>query len=216
MLEEYGLTIVHVAGEKNNAADALSRLPILENDLDTVEWGQTTNKPLQYADRIPQEINQLLDNEVLLPLALEERLKNKKFPLAPDMIQWYQQEDEKLQKKLRSKTTDSYTSKEIKGFDLVHYRNKIFVPKKLRKRILDWYHKLLCHPGIDQMRKSIRSLFVWPKMDEEIQEFCRTCRTCQLAKRERKKYGKLPPKAAEETMWKRVNVDLWGPKTVKY
>ena len=53
-------------------------------------------------------------------------------------------------------------------------------------------------------------------MDEEIQEFCRTCRTCQLAKRERKKYGKLPPKAAEETMWKRVNVDLWGPKTVKY
>ena len=132
LLEEYGLTIVHIAGERNDAADALSRLPMSENHMDAVEWG-TTNKPLQYADRIPREIDQLLDNEVLLPLALEERLKNKKFPLAPDMIQWYQQEDEKLQKKLQSKTTDSYTLKEIEGFNLVHYRNKIFVPKKLRK-----------------------------------------------------------------------------------
>ena len=135
-MEEYGPTIVHIAGEKNVAADALSRMPMPENDTDTVEWG-TTYKPLQYADKIPQEINQLLDDEVLSPLASEEQLKNKKFPLMLDMIQWYQQEDEKLQKKLRSKTTDSYTSKKIKGFDLVHYRNKIFVPKKLRKRILD-------------------------------------------------------------------------------
>ena len=213
-MEEYGPTIVHIAGEKNDAADALSRLPMSDNDTNTVEWG-TTNKPLQYANRIPQEINQLLDNEVLLLLALEEWLKNKKFPLAPDMIQWYQQEDEKLQERLQSKTTDSYTSKEIEGFNLVHYCNKIFVPKKLRKRILDWYHKLLCHPGIDQMRKLIQSLFVWPKMDKEIQEFCLTCQICQLAKQERKKYGKLLLKAVEESMWKRVNVDLWGPKTVK-
>lgn len=31
-----------------------------------------------------------------------------------------------------------------------------------------------------------------------------------------KKYGQLPLKVAEDTMWKRANVDLLGPKTVKY
>ena len=53
--------------------------------------------------------------------------------------------------------------KETEGFDLVHYCNKIFVPERLRKRVLDWYHELLCHPGINQMRKSILSLCVCPR-----------------------------------------------------
>ena len=53
-------------------------------------------------------------------------------------------------------------------------------------------------------------------MDKEIEKFCRTCQLCQLAKQEQKKYVKLPAKVAEETMWKLVNVDLWGPRTLKY
>ena len=66
------------------------------------------------------------------------------------------------------------------------------------------------------MKKLIGSLFVWPKMEEEIEKFCRTFQICQLAKQEQKKYSKLPATLAEETIWKRVNVDLRGPKTVKY
>ena len=81
-------TIVHIAGKKNDTADALSRLPMLDSNTDTMDWVPKP-KPLQYSNSIPQEINQLLDNEVLLLLASDERLKNKKFPLAPDMIQWY-------------------------------------------------------------------------------------------------------------------------------
>jgi len=45
--------------------------------------------------------------------------------------------------------------------------------------------------------------------------FCITCRTCQKFKKLTKKYGKLPPKVAEEVIWSRCNVDLWGPKTIK-
>jgi hypothetical protein len=37
---------------------------------------------------------------------------------------------------------------------------------------------------------------------------------CQLAKKQKKKYGKVPAKKAEEVIWNRVNVDLWGPATV--
>ena len=31
---------------------------------------------------------------------------------------------------------------------------------------------------------------------------------------DKKKYGLLPPKNAESMRWNRVNVDLWGPKSV--
>jgi len=49
-----------------------------------------------------------------------------------------------------------------------------------------------------------------------VQQYCKHCKTCQLFKKSgRKKYGKLPMKTAETTKWKRVNVDLWGPATVK-
>ena len=36
-----------------------------------------------------------------------------------------------------------------------------------------------------------------------------------VARKTRKKYGHLPPKKAETTPWKRVNVDLIGPYTIK-
>ena len=35
-----------------------------------------------------------------------------------------------------------------------------------------------------------------------------------MSKKQRKKYGKLPPKKAEVTPWKRVNVDLIGPYNI--
>jgi hypothetical protein len=38
---------------------------------------------------------------------------------------------------------------------------------------------------------------------------------CQRAKKQRKKYGHLPPKEAEAIPWKRVNVDCIGPYSVK-
>ena len=50
----------------------------------------------------------------------------------------------------------------------------------------------------------------------QVQQHCKQCKTCQLIKKSgRKKYGLLPVKTAETTKWKRVNVDLWGPATVK-
>jgi len=66
------------------------------------------------------------------------------------------------------------------------------------------------------MEKSIKSIYTWKGMRKQIHNYCKTCKTCQLLKKtNRRKYGKLPTKSAEVTPWKRVNVDLWGPATVK-
>ena len=54
-------------------------------------------------------------------------------------------------------------------------------------------------------------------MRRDVQQYCKHCIICQLFKKSgRKKYGLLlPAKTPVTTKWKRVNVDLWGPATVK-
>ena len=46
-----------------------------------------------------------------------------------------------------------------------------------------------------------------------------TMKSVPLAKSARShvnnKFGFLPPKQAETTKWSRVNLDCWGPKTIK-
>jgi hypothetical protein len=44
----------------------------------------------------------------------------------------------------------------------------------------------------------------------------KNCHVCQIGKKVRKKYGDLPEKLAERPIaWKRVDIDIIGPLTVK-
>ena len=53
-------------------------------------------------------------------------------------------------------------------------------------------------------------------MREDIRNYIKNCHICQLAKKQRKQYGEIPVKQAEDAIpWNRVNVDLIGPYTVQ-
>ena len=65
------------------------------------------------------------------------------------------------------------------------------------------------------MIETIKLVFTWSGLNKQVIELVKTCHECQLCKRAgKKKYGILPPKTAESIRWNRVNVDLWGPKSV--
>jgi hypothetical protein len=57
----------------------------------------------------------------------------------------------------------------------------------------------------------------WPGLTQDVEWLHSTCPVCQLTKRERKKYGLLPPKVAESNPWVMVMVciDLVGSFTIK-
>ena len=78
-----------------------------------------------------------------------------------------------------------------------------------------WYHMYLMHPGATQMLKTIQAIMYWPNMGQDVDNYVKTCHVCQLTKKQRKKYGHLPARSADVTPWKRVNVDLIGPYTIK-
>ena len=53
-------------------------------------------------------------------------------------------------------------------------------------------------------------------MRDDVYNYCKTYPTYQKYKNFFKnKYGFLLEKVAESTKWSRVNLDCWGPKTIK-
>ena len=77
--------------------------------------------------------------------------------------------------------------------------------------MIDWYHTVLCHPGINQTEETIIQHLWWPKMREQIHKYVRACPTCQLNKHKKTKYRYLPPKEAEAVIWAKMYIDLIGP-----
>ena len=184
LLEEYGPEIVYIKGKANVVADALSRLP---RQGDIVE-----------------------DVEAVLPFV---PVDTTIFPVKLSEVQELQEQDRSLRKQLRNNPKE-FTKKEIEQVKIITYKNRIYLPIKLRTRVLDWYHHYLCHPGKTRMYKTLASTMYWEGMEKDINTYVKKCTICQKYKKKKKKYGKLPPKNSTMIPWDTVCVDLVGPYTV--
>ena len=99
------------------------------------------------------------------------------------------------------------------SYELVHKEDRIVIPtKKLQKRVVQWFHDTLRHPGETRTELTIAQHFYWPKLKDTVKEVCSRCDSCKLQKHDAKKYGKLPAKIdVEDTPWKKLCIDLVGP-----
>ena len=155
------------------------------------------------------------NNEVTLTEFVElyqNELSPDVYPMRISLIHQEQQKDTELMARLSKR---GYTPKKIRGgnkaYNIIYYNDRITVPKTLQKRILNWYHEILMHPGINRTELTIRQHFTWPKLHAEVEEVCKKCTTCQLTKKTKQKYGHLPPKKAEAIPWDTLCIDLIGP-----
>ena len=123
ILEEFGPELKYIKGENNVVADALSRLEMSDN----------------------QDIINISDiygyNDANLP--------DSAYPICYHDISKAQKTDSKLKQKLVSHKY--YTLDTFCGGDQNHrliFRNRrIYLPTKLQKKTVDWYHEMLCNPG---------------------------------------------------------------------
>ena len=97
-----------------------------------------------------------------------------------------------------------------KKHSLICLNNKIVIPKQLQRHIVQWYHDTLSHPGETRTELTIAQHFYWKNLRKTVQDVCSTCDVCQCLKRNKKNYGKLPPKQAEATPWQTLCVGLIG------
>ena len=72
-------------------------------------------------------------------------------PLDVDLIVTHQQEELKQKKsKLKAYVIDEksgYTKSILHNKEIILFKERIYIPPKLRTRVLNWYHIYLCHPG---------------------------------------------------------------------
>ena len=233
MLEEWHPTIKHVAGVDNDGADALSRLDIDKKDFDTINWEKSFPK-LSYSDRKMKEAEQNVcmqmcnmmsqcefecdefDDEYLYPMAAEKELADSEFPLDVRTMKQHQDKDASMLKLMEKTDTDRYTVKEVEGVFLCHDNNRILVPTSMKDKVLQWYHLMQVHPGEKRMERTIRFVYTWKGLKADVKRVCKHCHVCQISKNSgRKKFGLVPEKEGEVTKWSRVNVDMWGPKTIR-
>ena len=199
--EEFGATLKYIKGSHNIIADCLSRLhlePSLKSEPDYDVTDEPPNRPLHQAFSF-------------------EELPKDAFPLRLKLIEYEQGKDKSLLTKVRNSTAYSLRSFRGGGKErkLIVKNDKIVVPAKLQKRLVQWYHYILCHPGENRTEATIGQHFTWSKMREHIRKECSTCNTCQLTKRTKKKYGHLPEKEAESFPWEKLCVDMIGPYSIK-
>jgi hypothetical protein len=198
VLEEYGAELVYIKGEKNAAADALSRLPTTEKELD-----DTNIEP-----RL---------EELMMQRRVYEGEAN--FPLVYDQISDSQAGDRTLRDWTQNgHPTKAFRQEQFGGHEIWTYRarNKeddkflIYIPEEKREEIVEWYHEMLQHPEAKKMELTMKQHFNWPGMSKAIENYCRSCTECQKFKiTAQKKYGKIPPPQnwMDTSPWETVHVE---------
>lgn len=199
--EEYGATLQYIQGSHNIVADSLSRLQ-LEPSLQSEPNHDVLDKP---ATRFLHEA---------FPF---DELPDDAYPLRLKLLEYEQGKDKSLLQQARESPMYSIQTFHGGGKErkLIVKNGKIVVPTKLQKRLVQWYHHMLCHPGETRTEATIAQHFTWTKLREQVRKECSTCHTCQLTKRTKKKYGHLPEKEAESLPWEKLCVDMIGPYTIK-
>ena len=134
ILEEFGPDIQHIKGEDNVVADAISRLPMSEMSKIEDEFFIQEDQEAEFPLdlRLVQERTEIELNEVNSPL-----------------------------KKLINDKKSGYNINTIDNIELVTYQDKIYVPKSLRRRTLEWYHHFLNHPGGDRLYHTLQTVCYW-------------------------------------------------------
>ena len=84
------------------------------------------------------------------------------------------------------------------------------ISKQSEKQVVEWNQNALCPHGEIYTKLSIFQHFYWEHLCKIVHEISTKYKMCQYMKRNKKQYGKLPPKEVETIPWDTLCVDLIG------
>jgi len=141
-------------------------------------------KPSSCSDPQILKITAQMFNLGFTPLELQKHL-------TPENISAEQEKDERLGKLLQL-STDTLTKAKfsIDTNKILHKidaknRSVIMVPRSLVPYVLALFH-FQSHGGFNKMMKLIKKQYVWPRMKDDVMDFCRGCILCCLSKPDNK------------------------------
>jgi len=202
LMSSHSYTISHRAGKLNVCADALSRLPVVDDSASSWETHEPamvymlcnlpefSETPVNPIDRKKLVLSTKQDSTLSIVM---NALRTNAWPTekSDELLHFYQ---------CRENLSILY--------DCIMYGGRVVIPTKHRKEVIEMLHNN--HPGISKM-KSLARLFVWwPKLDAEIESYVNKCSVCETT-------ASAPPKAPiKPLVWPdspfvRVHADIAGP-----
>ena len=120
-------------------------------------------------------------------LPKEEIFRNRcHFPLDFTTIAKHQKKDNELKKLLKNKLKKNEFRQVnfnlVALWTVINTKNDnqlIYVPYVLRSQLLDLYHKIIKHPGVDRMSLTVRQHFEIMGSKKDIHDIVRICDACQ-------------------------------------
>ena len=184
IIEEFGPKLTYIKGENNIVADALSRMRLTEEDF---------------------------SEEAFVANAARGDFPTE-YPLSYKRLAAEQAACKKLQDRLLNpKEKHLYVTKQFNfsdtSYDLITRDNKIVVPKRMEKEIVEWCHTHLLHPGQKRLDLTLRQHFTFIGLGPLVKRVCKACNVCRSLKAGQKNCGKLPPNEPEPIPWHTLCMD---------
>ena len=185
-LSQYDATIHYLPGEKNNAADALSRLP--DPALTTIASIFATSQNRKIRSRF--ELEDALLDEIKLGYVTDPHIA-----------------------KLRSAALGMPNIQQRDGFWFID--NRLVIPngRNVRETLFRIAHDRLGHFGAPKTYETLRTSYYWPNMRRDLENtYIPSCADCQRNKsRTTKPVGPLHPLPVPDQRCDSVAIDFVGP-----
>ena len=152
---------------------------------------------------------------------LKEFLCGEKVPISHDQIRKATQTDPELNKVFRY-TRDGWEEpvpEELKSYfrkyseisidqEVLLWGYRMIIPIIYRKDLLDELHST--HIGMSKMKAVARQYFWWPKLDSDIEQYCRDCEVCRTFPENPEKTT-LKKYEDASSVFERFYIDFLGP-----
>ena len=145
IIEEYCPKMYYIPGPENIVAEVMSRIPMTDDDVKVKQLYtcklSTTRRSYAHTGDITEE-----------------------YPLDVAVISYHQKTECFQLRKYVSNEKSPYTEAKLHGESVIVYKDELYIPKALQRRVVNWYHWFLCHHGSTRLAKTIQHACSWPKL----------------------------------------------------
>jgi transposase InsO family protein len=205
LLEEYGPQFFYKAGNENVIADALSRVPTMDESV-------TPAMPETRCVKVDDLWTECL-------WAMPKFDEHNRHPFRFETLRDHQAKDASVLQ-LPQSAPQEYRLQPFGSVSLVCKTTTdtplIVLTDAMLPRLVRWYHEVTVHAeGMLRLEATMRRHFWHPRLRDEIRKQLSECAICKTMKKNQPREGQLAPRQVPTIPWTEVHVDTIGPWAYK-